>query len=403
MKVERISTLRLDEFPNVLWVQVHSDEGLIGLGETYFGAEAVEAYLHETVAPYILGKDPLAIDRHVGRLYGYLGFGGTGVETRGNSALDIALWDLFGQATGRPLYQLLGGRTREMVRVYNTCAGYGYARGGPQSPVDNWGLPANTSAGPYEDLDAFLNRADELAHSLLEEGITGMKIWPFDPAALRQEGKNISPRELDEALEPFRKIRDAVGMDIDVMVELHSLWNLAPALKIAGALKDFSPFWLEDPLKAENLQALADFATRTPVPVAGGETLAGRAAFKDLFDKRCVAIAILDVSWAGGLSEAKKISTMAETYGVPVAAHDCTGPVVLTASTHLAVNLPNTMIQEIVRSFYYGWYGDVVTGLPAIAGGHITPPEGPGLGIELLPDLYQRADARGRSTGPEDL
>ena len=210
MKITALETVRLDEFPNVLWVRVHTDEGLVGLGETFFGARAVEAYLHESAAMTVLGRDPLAIER-IGRdLTPYVGFAGTGVEARGRSAVDIALWDLFGKATGQPVYQLLGGLSRERIRTYNTCAGYRYVRSRPDWGTDDWGLEGEAE-GPYEDLDAFLHRADELAQSLLEQGITGMKIWPFDHAAVESDGYYISGRDLDRALEPFRKIRGAVG------------------------------------------------------------------------------------------------------------------------------------------------------------------------------------------------
>src|SRR3712207_221598 len=124
MKVVQVDTLRLDEFPNILFVQVRTDEGPAGLGETFFGARAAEAYIHETAAPYLLGKEALCIDRHAKELYGYLGYGSSGAETRGNSAIDIALWDLFGKATDQPIYQLLGGPSRATIRTYNTCAGY---------------------------------------------------------------------------------------------------------------------------------------------------------------------------------------------------------------------------------------------------------------------------------------
>src|SRR5919201_534786 len=121
LEVTALETIQLAEFSNVLWVRVHTDQGLVGLGETFFGADAVAAYIHETVAPYLLGKDPLRIDLHSRRLYGYLGFNSTGAEARGNSAVDLALWDLFGKSTGLPVYQLLGGASRERLRIYNTC------------------------------------------------------------------------------------------------------------------------------------------------------------------------------------------------------------------------------------------------------------------------------------------
>jgi L-alanine-DL-glutamate epimerase-like enolase superfamily enzyme len=398
LRVSAIETIQLDEFSNVLWVRVHTDQGLVGLGETFFGANAVAAYLHETVAPYLLGKDALQIDLHSRRLYGYVGFNSTGAEARGNSAIDLALWDLFGKATGMPVYQLLGGASRERLRIYNTCAGYRYIRSRPVQAVDNWGLPTGVAAGPYEDLDAFMHRADELACSLLDEGITGMKIWPFDPYAEASGGHGISSADLQTALDPFRKIREAVGDKIDIMVELHSLWDLPTAKKITAALEEFDPCWYEDPIKMHNLPALAELARTTRVPITASEALGTRWSFRDLLEQRAAGIIMLDVSWCGGLSEARKIAAMAEAYQLPVAPHDCTGPVVLMASVHLSMNAPNALIQETVRAFYTGWYTELVTTLPRIERGHVYLPEGPGLGTELLPGLERRSDATVRIT-----
>jgi galactonate dehydratase len=403
MKVVQVDTLRLDEFPNILFVQVHTDEGLTGLGETFFGARAVEAYLHETAAHYMLGRDPLRIDQHAKQLHGYLGYASSGAETRGNSAVDIALWDLFGKVTNQPVYQLLGGKSRERIRTYNTCAGYRYVRETPRQEVSNWGLSEHEEEGPYEDLDAFLHHADELAEDLLSQGITGMKIWPFDPHAEESGGHYISEEDLQKALEPFRKIREAVGARMDVMVEFHSLWDLPTAQRIARSLEEFEPYWFEDPIKADDLDALAEFASSTRVPVTASETLSGRSAFRELMEKRAAEIVMLDVSWCGGIGEAKKIATMAEAHHLPVAPHDCTGPVVFTASTHLSINLPNALVQESVRAYYTGWYEELVTALPSVADGHISPPEGPGLGTELPPGLHERPDAHLRTSKLEGL
>jgi L-alanine-DL-glutamate epimerase-like enolase superfamily enzyme len=397
VKVTQLETLRVDEFPNICFVRVHTDAGLTGLGETFYGAQAVEAYLHETVAPYLLGQDPLRIDQHARSLYGYLGYRSSGVETRGNSALDIALWDLWGKATNQSVTQLLGGTCRDQIRIYNTCAGYRYVRG-PRQEVDNWGLPSENALvqGPYEDLDAFLRCADELALSLQDQGIMGMKIWPFDPYAEASQGQYIGNSDLDRALEPFRKIRSAVGDEMDIMVEFHSLWNLPMAKKITQALAEFNPFWYEDPIKADNLDALAELARTTSVPITVSETLSGRWTFREAMERRAAGVIMLDLSWCGGISEAKKIATMAEAYQLPVAPHDCTGPVVLTASCHLSLNAPNAMVQETVRAYYTGWYQELVTALPVITDGMIAPPAGPGLGLELLPDLHRRPDAHQR-------
>jgi galactonate dehydratase len=393
LKVTALETIQLAEFPNVVWVHVYTDEGLVGIGETFFGANAVAAYLHESVAPYLLGKNALDIDLHSRRLYGYVGFNSTGVEARGASAVDLALWDLFGKAADLPVYQLLGGASRDRLRIYNTCAGYRYVRARPVQAVDNWGLPTQDAGGPYEDLDAFLHRPDDLALSLLDQGITGMKIWPFDPYAEASGGHSISSAELRTALEPFQKIRRAVGDAMDIMVELHSLWDLPSAKKITAALEEFNPYWYEDPIKMDDLGALAELARSTRVPITASEALGTRWSFRELLEKRAAGVIMLDVSWCGGLSEARKIAAMAEAYQLPVAPHDCTGPVVLMASVHLSMNATNALIQETVRAFYTGWYSELVTRLPRIENGYVFLPDGPGLGTELLPGLERRGDA----------
>jgi galactonate dehydratase len=394
VKVVKVETVRLDEFPNIVHVRVHTDEALVGLGETFFGARAVAAWVHETAAPYLLGKDPLQIDRHWQALNPFVGFGASAVENRGRSAIDLALWDIFGQATNRPIYQLLGGASRDRIRVYNTCAGYRYVRAVPKTaglPVGNWGVGA--TAGPYEDLDGFLTDAGGLAESLLSEGITGMKIWPFDPYAEATGGAFITTEDLKQGLEPFRKIRDAVGDRIEIMVELHSLWNLPSAVKIARALEEYEPTWFEDPIKMDDLDALARFADSTRIPTAASETLATRWSFRDLMQRVNVGIVIYDPVWAGGISEGKRISALAEAHHLPVAPHDCSGPVEFAAAVHLSTNVPNTYIQETVRAFYTGWYRELVTEVPRIDGGYVYPLEGPGLGTALLPEVLERPDA----------
>lgn len=386
MKIKKIETIRIAEHANICWVQVHTEEGLVGLGETFFGAQAVEAYLHETAAPILLGQDALGIDRISKLLTGYVGFASSGVEMRGNSAVDIALWDLFGKVTNQPIAQLLGGFTRDSIRTYNTCAGTGYMQEGDQK-VANYGIAA--SRNQYNDLDAFLHRADDLAEELLADGITAMKIWPFDMAAERAGGNYISTEDLKAALVPFEKIRKRVGDKMEIMVEFHSLWQLLPAMQIARALAPFNTFWHEDPIKMDSLGDLKRYSDASLAPVCASETLATRWRFRDLLQTDAAGVVMLDLSWCGGLSEGKKIATMAEAWHLPVAPHDCTGPVVLAASTHLSLNAPNALVQESVRAFYRTWYGDLVTELPQVKNGMISVPPGPGLGLELRPDLDQ--------------
>ena len=391
MRITSIETLRTQEFFNVLWVRVHTDAGVTGLGETFYGAGAVEAHIHDTLAGRLLGRDPLRIEAlHREMLNLPMAQASTGAETRAASAIDIALWDLFGRVCDQPVHQMLGGLCRDRQRIYNTCAGYGYVRSGNIKPVSTWNLDA--AAGPYDDLQGFMTRADAVAESLLEQGITAMKIWPFDPAAIESDGLSISPTQLKAALEPFEKIRRAVGDRMEIMVEFHSLWNLPMAKRLAKHLEPYAPTWFEDPIRMNSPQALAEYARSTDVWVCASETLGSRFAYKDYLDQDAIGVVMADLCWTGGLTEGRKIAAMADTYHRPFAPHDCVGPVGFIAGVHASFSQPNTLIQESVRAFYTGWYRELVTELPVIRDGYVLPLAGPGLGTNLLPAVFERPD-----------
>ncbi len=192
------------------------------------------------------------------------------------------------------------------------------------------------------------------------------------------------------ALEPFEKIRRAVGDRMDIMVEFHSLWQLLPAMTIAKALAPYNTFWHEDPIRMDSLASLKRYAEASAAPICASETLATRWACRDLLETGVAGVIMLDLSWCGGISEARKIAAMAEAWHLPVAPHDCTGPVVLCASTHLSLNAPNALVQESVRAYYRTWYRDIVTAVPEVSEGYITVPPGPGLGLDLMPDIGER-------------
>ena len=398
MRITALETLRTDEFANVLWVRVHTDAGVIGLGETFYGAAACEAMVHDTLAPRVLGRNPLHIEAiHRDMLNLPMAQSSTGVEYRAASAIDIALWDLFGKVCNQPVHQMLGGLCRDKLRLYNTCAGYGYIRSNNISPVSNWNLDKKPE-GPYEDLQGFMNRADAVAESLLEQGITAMKIWPFDPAAQENKGLFISAAQMKKAIEPFEKIRKAVGDRMEIMVEFHSLWNLPTAKKIARALEPYSPTWYEDPIRMNSPAALEEYARSTDVWVCASETLGSRFPYADLLQRGALGVCMVDLCWTGGLTEGRKIASLAETWHRPFAPHDCTGPIGYIASIHASFSQPNTLIQESVRSFYTGWYKELVTMMPAVVDGHVLPIEGPGLGVDLLPSVFERSDLTVRRT-----
>lgn len=394
MKIVRIDTIRLPEHPRTLWVQVHTDDGLIGLGETYYIPGAVASVIHEVAAPLLLGRSAYDLERHWAALFqatNYYGY--AGAEMRAISALDIALWDILGQHCGEPVYNLIGGQVRDRIKIYNTCASYGEQR----------------------DYEAFHERAGELAESLLAEGITAMKIWPFDifasPPPVGEsltapgvagtgrnvlgfnEGQYISPEDLDRGLESVRQIRAAVGRRMEIAVELHAMWNLPSAIRIARALEPYDILWFEEAMTPDPVDDLARLVQETRVPICTSERLFTRYAFRQVLERKAAHIIMPDIIWTGGISEGKKIAAMAEAYHLPIAPHDCTGPVNVFACAHLCASCPNTMIMETVRAFYRGYYGDIVETNLDIREGYLHFPKTPGLGTRLRPAVLERRDA----------
>lgn len=394
LNIEAVETLRLAEHPNLLWVRIHTSDGLTGLGETYFGAGPCEADVHDRIAPIVLGQDARRIEFLNMKMQPYVGFTGTGAEIRAVAAVDVALWDLAAKSVNKPLVDLLGGRTRDRIAVYNTCAGPAYVSKTSAVRPDNFGTDEGSgSAVLHDDLNGFLNHPEDVAASLMEMGIFSMKIWPFDLAEGAADGIDISLADLKKGLEPFERIRKAHGDRMRLKAELHGLWSLNAAKKIAQALEPLDIDWIEDPVWMDRTDDIRKLTESLPVPFAGGETLASLGQFKALIEDGDIATPIVDVTWAGGVTIARKIAALAEVNARPVAFHDCSGPVTLAVSTHLALGLRNVREQEIARGFYYNWYQDLVDDLPPIETGMITVPEKPGLGMDLQPGLFTRQDA----------
>ncbi len=394
MKIVSLETLRPAFQPNVTLLRLQDADGRCGLGEAFFAAGAVEACLHDNIAPILLGlKDP-APERVARLLAPYVGFQAGGVETRAAGAVDVALWDLLGRRSGLRVAELLGGPLRDRVPIYNTCAGSGYVSTSSRQESGNWGLGRKAA---YEDLDGFLRRPAELAKELAAEGIPGMKVWPFDTGAEKTGGTDILPEDLERGLAVARAIREAVPA-MKLMIELHGLWNLKSAVTICRALEPLRPFWVEDPIRPDAVDALARLKEEVDVPVATGETVAGRRGFLPLLQRGAVDVVTADVQWTGGLTEARKIAALADTFGVPIAPHDCTGPVTFAACVHLTASQPNGLVQETVRAFLRSWYGELVEGLPEVSGGQVGPTAEPGLGLRWKDGLAERPDVTRRIT-----
>ena len=381
--VTRIETIRSPIAGHMIWVRVFTDDGRVGLGETVFSPKTVEAWVHEDGAGYLLGKDATQLDWHWKKLNSHGGkVLARASDMSGLSAIDMALWDLYSQRAGVPLYEALGGLSRPSIRVYNTCAGYSYGvnRAGTLDSGDLDYRPEYR----YEDQQAFLTDAGALADDLLSEGYTAMKIWPFDQVADKSNGQFISGPDLEMCTEPFRLIREKVGNKIDIMLEMHSLYNLPSAVRIAKNVEPYVPFWFEDPVPMDNIDALVQFRRSTDIAVTASETVTTRWAFREMFEKQAMTICMFDICWVGGISEAKRIAAMAEAYHMPIAPHDCVGPVTFMFSVHLSLNAPNALIQETVRAFNSTWYMDIVDKIPEIKDGFALPPEGTGACQTLL-------------------
>lgn len=400
MRITAIETIRADFHDNLLWVHVETDAGITGLGETFFFPSAVEAHLHDVIAPQLLGADATRIAQISATLMRQpVGYASSGAEMRAASAIDIALWDALGQAAGMPIHRLLGGLARDRIRIYNTCAGPHYvtkSRGAGEAGFKAWFGIDGADGDRYDDLRGFLERPAELAQDLLSEGITGMKIWPFDFAAEANGRVGITTAQIEEACRPFRLIREAVGRRMDLMVELHSMWDVESAKRIFRALEPLEPAWFEDPIRMDDAEGLAELARFTRIPILASETTAPKESFRRLLEQRAVGIVSFDCGWCGGITEAQKIITLADAWQIPIAPHDCTGPVGFVAGTHLSLSARNALIQETVRAYTRGWYNEVVTALPPIAEGFLSPLSGPGLGLSLRAEFLARPDIRRR-------
>lgn len=376
MKVTAVETVRLPAHPEYLWVLVETDDGLSGTGETMPRVDAVEQVVHRILAPMLIGSDPAPAEfwHRAFQALAYHGY--AGVELRALSAVDIALWDLLGQAAGQPVHRLLGGPCRDRVPVYNTCV----------------------SSGDIRDHERFHSDPAGLARELVDAGYPAMKIWPFDDFSVASLGQRIDRSALATACRVFADIRDAVGDGIEVALEGHSCWNLPAAVRIAHALEEFEPMWLEDMLHVGDPEAWAQLRAATSVPICGSERALTRYGIVPYLRAGAVDIVKQDLAWTGGFTEFMRVAAVAGAAELPIAPHNCHGPVAAMATLHASAAVPNLYLMETVRSFSLGFFADVAEGAPVIERGSIAVPERPGLGVRLRDDVLAAAQ-RIRSDG----
>ncbi len=360
MKIVKIRTLVVNaEMRNWVFVKVETDQpGLWGWGEATleWKTRAVTGAV-EDLEPLVLGRDPRDVEQLV-RIMHKHGFWRMGViGASAISAIEIACFDILGKSLGVPVWRLLGGRTRDRVKVY-THLGLGDMRA----------VYETMAAGPLV----------ERAQEVLAQGYRAMKVV-FIPYTHH----SVSPRAVGHVAGLMAALREAVGPEIEIMIDFHGRpASVSAALAYIRALEPYAPLFVEEPVPPGDPLAIKAVAERSRCPIATGERLIGRAEFEPLFRLRAIDIAQPDLCHTGGFLEARKIAAMAETAGVGLAPHNPLGPIAGAAALHFDVATPNFVIQEEMTGAV-PWYWDVVQGPIAREGGYWRVPDAPGLGVEV--------------------
>ena len=370
MKIVKIDVIRDQKFqgrslqPMVL--RLYTDNGIVGIGETYWNTNAQVGVLRDK-KDLILGRDAIEMISPMLDIR-YQSWGGaSGADMKVISAINMAQWDILGKAANMPVYKLLGGKYRAKQRLYNT---------------------SNSIAGMNMARDA-----EKITKFLMDKGIKGVKIWPYDPIADKNKGSYISPAERDQCLDWIKRIRDTAGKNFEIAIEFHTRWNLPSALKIAKDLEPYDVMWLEDIMGEDDMESYAVLCRDTSCPVAVSERLATQFRFREVLADKAADILIFDIAWCGGLTEARKIADLADAYYVPFATHNFGGPILWVASIHLGAAMKNCYITESSWEMYHNVFPYFVENVPVPEDGFVSPPEGPGLGVEIREEPIRNGDA----------
>lgn len=342
---------------NLTFVQVITDDGLEGVGEVRMlnHTDALRGYLAEAVPNHVLGHDPFNIEDLVQRMYRNDYARAGEIAMSAIATIEMACWDILGQALGKPVYQLLGGAVRDRIKAY----------------ANGWYTVERTP----EEFYLAAGRA-------VEKGYRALKLDPFG-AGLYE----LDRTEKMKAVALVEAVRDAVGPDTEILIEMHGRFNPATAVEMSRELEPFKPGWVEEPVPPENLAALKKAAEKINVPIATGERLHSRYDYRTLLESQAADIIQPDITHFGGLLETKKLAAWAEIYYVLVAPHNVGGPVSTAAALHFAAFTPNFKIQEHFNDFAEAWVKDAAPGNPEVVDGYFALPKGPGLGVKLNKDI----------------
>ncbi|GAB4006050.1 galactonate dehydratase [Spirosoma sp. KCTC 42546] len=339
VKITKLETFLVK--PRWVFLKIHTDVGVHGLGEPLLEGRAltIQTAIKE-VEPYLIGKDPRHVVHHWQAIYRHAFYRGGPILTSALSGIDHALWDIKGKLLNVPVYELLGGPTRDRVRIYGR-------------------------ASNAEDI----KKRKAEGYTVIKTGVAHK-----NPANIVE-----NPQFINYAVENFASLREAGGPNMDIAIDFHG--NISPqtAKVLIKQLEPFQPMFVEEPCQAQNVDILADIARGTHLPIAAGERIFTKWGFRELLEKKAVSIVQPDLCHAGGITEGRLIAGMAEAYYVPVAPHNPMGPISLAAGLHLAASIPNFLVQEQVSL----GEGYVKNPFKLQSDGTVMIPKGPGLGVEL--------------------
>jgi galactonate dehydratase len=338
---------------NLTIVRVRTDDGVEGVGEVRMvnHTDALLGYLKYAAPTHVVGSDPFDVEALVQRMR-VSDFERAGsVEMSGAAAVEIACWDIMGKALGVPVYRLLGGAVRDRIKAY----------------ANGWYTVERTP----EEFHAAARR-------VVARGYDALKVDPFGAGSAELE-----PEQERRSIALVEAVRDAIGPDRELMVEMHGRFTAATAIRIAHQLEPFRPAWIEEPVPPENLAVLSKVGRHVSLPIATGERIHVRHEFRELFEQQAADVAQPDTTTIGGIAEAKKIAAWADAYQVLVAPHNVGGAISTAAALHIAASTPNFKIQEHFNDFAEEYVKEVAPGNPEVRDGHFGLPERPGLGVLL--------------------
>lgn len=334
-----------------VYVKIYTSEGITGIGEGGMrGKEGTMIAAIQEHERYLIGKNPLEIEKHWQAMYRWARWRGGPILNTAISAVEMALWDIAGKVIEAPIYQLLGGAAREKIRIY--------MHGGGATPQE----------------------AAEAIHRAKELGLTALKTAP----RVARNSVVHQPWDIDYEISLIRAMRDAAGKDFDILIDAHTMLTPLMALEYALRLEELRPFFLEEPVEWEDLDTLAWLSNKVKIPLAMGERQFTKFGFKEMIDRHLVSYVQPDVKHAGGISECKKIAAMAEAHFIDTALHNDQSPVMTLASLHIDACTPNCVIQEFPVHKYEPWMEELFGGVHIkYSNGFAELPPGPGLGIDI--------------------